>query len=48
MAEKYYALFKDELKQKEYDLKLLDTYAAYFSSSQILYDVGCGLSDHIS
>ena len=47
LAEKYHELFKDELSQKEYDRKLLDNYAQYFSPSSVIYDVGCGPSGHI-
>jgi ubiquinone/menaquinone biosynthesis C-methylase UbiE len=47
LAEKYHALFKDELSQKEYDRKLIDNYAQYFSPCSIIYDVGCGPSGHI-
>ena len=47
LAEKYHALFKDELSQKAYDRKLIDNYAQYFSPFSIIYDVGCGPSGHI-
>lgn len=47
LAEEYHALFKDELCQKEYDRKLLDCYAQYFSFASKIYDVGCGPSGHI-
>ncbi len=41
-AEKYYELFKDEMKQKEYDRILLDKFAGSFDSKSIICDVGCG------
>ncbi len=47
LAPKYHELFKDELSQKEYDRKLLDNYAQYFSPRSIIYDTGCGPTGHI-
>jgi len=47
LAEKYHELFKDELSQKEYDRKLIDNFAQFFSPYSIIYDVGCGPSGHI-
>jgi len=41
-AEKYYELFKDEMKQKEYDRVLLDKFASNFDSKSKICDVGCG------
>ena len=41
-AEKYYELFKDEMKQKEYDRVLLDKFAGNFDSTSLVCDVGCG------
>jgi len=41
-AEKYFELFKDEMKQKEYDRTLLDKFASNFNSKSIICDVGCG------
>jgi len=41
-AEKYYELFKDEMKQKEYDRAILDKFAGDFDAKSVVYDVGCG------
>ncbi len=41
-AEKYYKLFKDEMKQKEYDRLLLDRFACNFNSKSAICDMGCG------
>ncbi len=41
-AEKYYELFKDEMRQKEYDRVLLDRFAENFNSQSIICDMGCG------
>jgi SAM-dependent methyltransferase len=41
-AERYFELFKDEMKQKEYDRVLLDRFAAFFDSRSVICDVGCG------
>lgn len=41
-AERYYELFKDEMKKKEYDRVLLDKFASNFDSKSIICDVGCG------
>jgi len=46
-AQTYHERFKDELSQKAYDRKLLDTYAQFFSPRSIIYDAGCGPSGHI-
>lgn len=42
IAEKYSELFRDEMKQKEYDRALLDRFAGNFDSESIICDVGCG------
>ncbi len=41
-AEKYYGLFKDEMRQKEYDRMLLDRFARNFDSKSTICDMGCG------
>lgn len=41
-AEKYYELFKDEMKQKEYDRAILDKFAGDFDTKSVVCDVGCG------
>ncbi len=47
VAERYHELFKDEMKQKEFDRLLLDRFADYFDSKSIICDMGCGPSGHI-
>ena len=46
-AEKYFELFKDEMKRKEYDRVLLDKFANDFDFKSVICDVGCG-SGHIT
>lgn len=41
-AEKYFELFKDEMKQKEYDRALLDEFSSHFGPESIICDLGCG------
>ena len=41
-AEKYFELFKDEMKQKEYDRVFLDKFANDFDSKSVICDLGCG------
>ncbi len=41
-AERYYKLFKNEMKEKAYDQVLLDKFAGSFESESIICDVGCG------
>lgn len=48
VAAKYYDLFKDELEQKEYDLKLFDSFAASLPNGSIVLDAGCGPCAHVS
>jgi len=47
-APKYHDLFHNEMDKKEYDRKLLDSFAASFNSDSLLCDAGCGPSGHIS
>jgi len=47
-AQKYHDLFHNEMDKKEYDRKLLDSFAASFNSDSLLCDAGCGPSGHIS
>ena len=47
VAERYHELFKDEMKEKAYDRKLLDQFSKHFSAESVIYDVGCGPSGHI-
>lgn len=46
-AEKYHNLFHNEMNEKEYDRKLLDSFAAKFNSNSNICDAGCGPSGHI-
>lgn len=46
-ADKYHELFKDEMKQKEYDRKLLDRFAGKLNKNDLICDAGCGPSGHI-
>lgn len=47
VAEKYHNLFHNELNEKEYDCKLLDTFADKFTPGSLICDAGCGPSAHI-
>jgi len=46
-AQKYHDLFHNEMNEKEYDRKLLDSFAARFNKDSIVCDAGCGPSAHI-
>jgi ubiquinone/menaquinone biosynthesis C-methylase UbiE len=46
-AQKYHDLFHNEMNEKEYDRKLLDSLAARFNKDLIVCDAGCGPSAHI-
>ena len=46
-AQRYHDLFHNELKEKEYDRNLLDSYAGRFKKDALICDVGCGPSGHI-
>jgi 2-polyprenyl-3-methyl-5-hydroxy-6-metoxy-1,4-benzoquinol methylase len=46
-AEKYHSLFHDEMKEKEYDRKLLDAFGNKFAPGSLIADAGCGPSAHI-
>jgi len=46
-ARKYHDLFYNEMNEKEYDRKLLDSFAARFNSDSLICDTGCGPSGHI-
>jgi trans-aconitate methyltransferase len=47
IADKYHELFKDEMKQKEYDRKFLDRFAENLGKNSLICDAGCGPSGHI-
>jgi ubiquinone/menaquinone biosynthesis C-methylase UbiE len=46
-AQKYHDLFHNEMNEKEYDRKLLDSLAAKFTNDSLICDAGCGPSGHI-
>lgn len=46
-AQKYHDLFHNEMNEKEYDRKLLDSFAARFNKDSLICDAGCGPSAHI-
>jgi len=46
-AQKYHDLFHNEMNEKEYDRKLLDSFAARFNKDSLVCDAGCGPSAHI-
>jgi SAM-dependent methyltransferase len=46
-AQKYYDLFHNEMNEKEYDRKLLDSFAEKFKRDSLILDAGCGPSGHI-
>lgn len=46
-AQKYHDLFHKEMDEKEYDRKLLDSFAARLSNESLVCDAGCGPSAHI-
>jgi ubiquinone/menaquinone biosynthesis C-methylase UbiE len=46
-AQKYHDLFHNEMNEKEYDCKLLNSLAARFNSNSLICDAGCGPSGHI-
>ena len=41
-AQKYHDLFHNEMNEKEYDRKLLDSFAARFNNDSLICDAGCG------
>jgi SAM-dependent methyltransferase len=46
-AQKYHELFHNEMNEKEYDRKLLDSFASRFNNNSLVCDAGCGPSAHI-
>ena len=46
-AQKYHDLFHNEMNEKEYDRKLLDSFASRFKTNSVICDAGCGPSGHI-
>ena len=47
VAQKYHDLFHNEMNEKEYDRKLLDSFAARFNRDSLMCDAGCGPNGHI-
>lgn len=46
-AQRYHDLFHNEMNDKEYDRKLLDSFAGRFKKDSVVCDAGCGPSGHI-
>jgi SAM-dependent methyltransferase len=46
-AERYHDLFHNEVNEKEYDRRLLDSFASRFHKDSLICDAGCGPSGHI-
>jgi SAM-dependent methyltransferase len=46
-AERYHELFHNEMNEKEYDRRLLDSFASRFHKDSLICDAGCGPSGHI-
>jgi SAM-dependent methyltransferase len=46
-AQRYHELFHNEIREKEYDRSLLDSFAERFPPGSLLLDAGCGPSAHI-
>jgi SAM-dependent methyltransferase len=46
-ADKYHELFHNEINEKEYDRKLLNSFAQKFNAGSLICDAGCGPSAHI-
>ena len=46
-AERYHELFHNEMNEKEYDRRLLDSFASRFHKDSWICDAGCGPSGHI-
>ena len=46
-AQKYHDLFHNEMNEKKYDRKLLDSFAERFTKDSLICDAGCGPSAHI-
>jgi ubiquinone/menaquinone biosynthesis C-methylase UbiE len=46
-AQKYHQLFHNEILEKDYDRRFLDSFANKFSKEHLILDAGCGPSAHI-
>lgn len=47
VAQRYHDLFHNEMNEKEYDQRLLDSFAGRFNEDSVICDAGCGPSGHI-
>ncbi|MCU0644954.1 MAG: class I SAM-dependent methyltransferase [bacterium] len=47
LADKYHELFHNEMNEKEYDRRLLDSFAEKLKPGSLICDAGCGPSGHI-
>jgi ubiquinone/menaquinone biosynthesis C-methylase UbiE len=47
VAQRYFDLFHNEMFEKEFDRKLLDSFALNFNEDSVICDAGCGPSGHI-
>jgi len=47
VAQKYHDLFHNEMNEKEYDRKFLDSFISRFNKDSIILDAGCGPSGHV-
>ncbi len=47
VAQRYHDLFHNEMNEKEYDRRLLDSFAGRFKKDSVVCDAGCGPSGHI-
>jgi 2-polyprenyl-3-methyl-5-hydroxy-6-metoxy-1,4-benzoquinol methylase len=47
VAEKYHALFRNEMKEKPYDRAYLDNFCSLLPENALVCDAGCGPSGHI-
>jgi len=46
-SERYHDLFRNEMNEKAYDRRLLDSFASRFCEDSLICDAGCGPSGHI-
>ena len=47
LAQKYHDLFHNEMYEKEYDRKFVDSFISKFNKNSVILDAGCGPSGHI-
>ena len=47
LAQKYHDLFHNEMYEKEYDRKFIDSFISRFNKDSVILDAGCGPSGHI-